>query len=44
MDTCTYRHTWKRGGLLAGKRRKQEAAAKIKTKLSKKAHQKQEAS
>ena len=42
MDTCTYRHTWKRGGRSTGKRRKQEAAAKIKTKLSKKAHQKQE--
>ena len=31
MDTCTYRHTWKRSGLSAGERGKQEAAAKIQT-------------
>ena len=31
MDTCTYRHTWKRSGRSAGERGKQEAAAKIQT-------------
>ena len=30
MDTCTYRHTWKRSGRSAGERGKQEAAAKSK--------------
>ena len=29
MDTCTYRHTWKRSGRSAGERGKQEAAAKV---------------
>ena len=33
MDTCTYRHTWKRSGRSAVSRGKQEAATKIQTKL-----------
>ena len=31
MDTCIYRHTWKRSGRSAGKRKKQEPAAKMQT-------------
>ena len=31
IDTCTYRHTWKRSGRSADERGKQEAAAKIQT-------------
>ena len=31
VDTCTYRHTWKRSVRSAGERGKQEAAAKLQT-------------